>query len=239
MSAPVWAQPFPGGVADAELQHALWRSGTGQVVALSLADGRVLWRSAEPLWPLLLGHGLALGLATATSRVVALPLQGDGAGRECWRSDPLPWPDGAASPPGNAASVLHAAWMDERILLRWQLRPLYAGGAPPGRSRARPAPSVGSCLLDADTGALQRAPTDVGGPAPQVPPQLPSDDPDVLAQALLGGVIYRLQRQPLAGDKVQIELIAHDTRRGLDLWASTLEEARPDPPGKGPRALRC
>jgi len=238
MSLPVWAQPFPGGVADADLQHALWRSASGQVVALRLADGQVQWRSAEPLWPLLVGHGLALGLAASPSRVVALVLQGEGAGSERWRSDALPWPDDAAAPPGNAASALHAAWLDGHILLRWQLRPLYRGGAAPSASRARPAGSAGSCLLDAATGALLSAPADVDDPAVQAPLQLPSDDPAVLAQTLLGGVTYRLQRQPLAGDKVQTALIARDAERGLPLWSSTLEEARYDKPGKGPPALR-
>jgi hypothetical protein len=232
MSTLVRAQPFPGGVADADLQYALWRSRSGQVVALRLADGQVLWRSAEPLWPLLLGHGLALGLAPSPVRVVALAFQGEGAGSERWRSNALPWPDGAPAPSGNAASTLHAAWLGSQILLRWQLRPLYAGGAAPGPSRAQPA--AGSCLLDATTGALQSAPADIDGPAGQTLPQLPSDNPSVLAQALLGGVTYRLQRHPLAGDMAQTVLIAHDTQRGLDLWSSALEETRTPKP----RALR-
>lgn len=242
MSLPVWAQPFPGGVADAKLQYALLRSARGQLIALRLADGQVLWRSAEPLRPLLLGDGLALGLTTATSRVVALGLQGEDAGSERWRSDALPWSDDAALAPGNAASSLDAAWLDGRILLRWQLRPLYAGGAAPDPSRDRPATNVGSCTLNASTGALQGAPEDVdadaNGPAAQAPPPLPSADPALLAQGRLGGLTYRLQRQPLADGKVQIALIAHDTKRGLDLWSSTLEEARLDQPGRGPRALR-
>lgn len=238
MSQPVWAQPFLGGVADADLQYALLRSSGGQVVALRLADGQVQWRSAEPLWPLLLGHGLALGLSMSTSRVVALGLQGEGAGSENWRSDALPWPDDATALPGNAASALHAAWLDGSILLRWQLRSLYAGGAAPGPSQSRPEGNAGSCMLDASTGALLSAPADIDGPALQAPPPLPSDDPAVLAQAQMGGVTYRLRRQTLADEKVQIALTAHDSKRGLDLWSSTLEAARHDKPGNGPRALR-
>ena len=238
MSLPVWAQPFPGGVADAGLQHALWRTGNGQLVALSLADGQVQWRSGEPLWPLLVGHGLAVGLTESPARVVALELLGEGAGRERWRSETLPWPDGVVAPPGNAASALHAGWLDDRILLCWQLRPAYAGGAAPGASRAKPADSVGSCLLDAETGALQSTPAELDGLTPKASTHIPSDDPSVLAQTLLGGVTYRLQRQSVAGGKVRIALSAQDNTRGLDLWSSTLEEARHEQPGKGPRALR-
>lgn len=237
MNLPVWAQPFPGGVADAGLQHALWRTGGGQLVALRLADGETQWRSTEPLWPLLLGHGLALGLTESPARVVAFELEGESAGRERWRSQTLPWPEGVVAPPGNLASALHAGWLDDRILLCWQLRPLYSGGAATGASQARPAASVGSCLLDADTGAIENAPADMDGLAPQPPTHIPTDDPTVTAQTLLGGVRYRLQRQPLAGDKVQTALIAHDSARGLDLWSNKLEEVRQGP-GKGPRALR-
>lgn len=50
MSLPVWAQPFLGGVADATLEHALWRAPDGRLVALRLRDGQVQWRSSEPLW---------------------------------------------------------------------------------------------------------------------------------------------------------------------------------------------
>jgi hypothetical protein len=239
MSPPVWAQPFPGGVVDAGLQHALWRSGNGQIVALSLADGQVRWRSGEPLWPLLVGHGLAVGLTESPARVVALELLGAGAGRERWRSEPLPWPDGVVAPPGNAASALHAGWLDDSILLCWQLRPVYTGGAAPGASRAKPAARVGSCLLDAKTGVLQSTPADLDGLTPQALTHfIPSDDPSVLAQTLLGGVTYRLQRQSVAGDKGRIALSAQDNTRGLDLWSSTLEEVRHEQPGKGPRALR-
>lgn len=238
MSLPVWAQPFPGGVADAGLQYALWRTGNGQLVALRLADGELQWRSSEPLWPLLLGRGLALGLTEPPARVVALRLQGEGAGTERWRSETLPWADGVVVSPASAASALHAGWLDDRILLSWQLRPLYAGGAAPGASQAKPAVSTGSCVLDAETGSMQTSPGEVKGFAPQAPTHLPSDDPTVMAQAVLGAVRYRLQRQPLEGNKVQTALIAHDTVRGLDLWSSGIEETRNECPGKGPRALR-
>ena len=250
MSQPAWAQAFPGGVADAELQHALWRDRGGKLVALRLADGQLLWRSAQPLVPLLLGHGLALGLALSPPRVVALTLEGAAAGAERWCSDALPWPEWAlqlAAP--SAAMDVQAGWLDAAALLRWHLRPVYSGGAAPGPAQAKAAAAVGGCLLDLEAGQLRRAPADavnaVGADAAAAaqaaaPSQTPSADPTVLARQVLGGVQYSLQQsvqqKPPANvaGLVQTTLIAHDLARGHLLWQATLDEA----PRKAPRALR-
>ena len=246
MSQTVWAQAFPGGVADAEVQHALWRDHHGHLVALRLADGRLLWRSAQPLVPLLLGHGLAFGLALAPARVVALVLKGDSAGSERWRSEPLPWPDWAARLDAAASAMdLHAGWLDERIVLRWQLRLAYKGGAAPGPSRAKSVAAVGGCLLDVASGALDKAAagSDSADPvaAPDAKPRpavhRPSEDPHVLARQVLGGVQYSLLQRAVPGaqgDTLHTTLAAHDLARGLDLWQRALDEA----PAKAPRALR-
>ena len=266
MSQPFWAQAFPGGVADATLLHAMWRDRSGRLVAVRLADGLLLWRSAQPLMssvssvplvPLLLGHGLALGLALAPARVVALALAGDAAGAERWRSDPLPWPEWAARLEApSAAMAVQAGWLDDRIVLRWHLRPVYGGGAAPGPARAKAA-AVGSCLLDAADGTLHEAPAGLSSassepllqapsqassqwPAQalaQEPSQAPSDDPTVFARQVLGGVQYSVQQQQpstATGDTLHTALIALDLARGQELWRCALDEA----PRKAPRALR-
>ena len=254
MSQPVWAQAFPGGVADATLQHALWRDRSGRLVAVRLADGLLLWRSAQPLMssvssvplvPLLLGHGLALGLALAPARVVALALAGDAAGAERWRSDPLPWPEWAARLEApSAAMAVQAGWLDGGIVLRWHLRPVYGGGAAPGPARAKAA-AVGSCLLDAADGTLHEAPAGLASASSeallqalaQAPSQAPSEDPTVFARQVLGGVQYSVQQQQpstATGDTLHTALIAFDLARGQELWRCALDEA----PRKAPRALR-
>src|SRR5690349_12480728 len=50
----VWANPFPGGIADSSGRRALWRDSSGRTLVLDLANGDVGWRSDEPLMPLLL-----------------------------------------------------------------------------------------------------------------------------------------------------------------------------------------
>lgn len=257
MSQPVWAQAFPGGVADSRLQHALVRVASGHLLAVRLADGQLLWRSAEVLQPLLLGQGLALGLmldrplgtAAAPACVVALAL--DEAGTARWRSAPLPWPAWALQGDKSAAShALHAGWLADHIVLRWSLQPLYRGGAAPGLSKAKAAAAEGSCWLDLASGALHSEPADAArGAEPPVPPeptatQESSDDPCVTAQQTLGGVRYCLRQvqPPQAPGAVSAAfntalhttLTAHDPARGVDLWQCLLDET----PRKAPRALR-
>jgi|GEM_PF-2419313 len=249
MNQPVWAQAFPGGVADADLQHALVRSARGPLVALRLADGQVLWRSGQALRPLLLGQGLVFGLALgapigtssasapAQACVVALVLHE--AGIERWRSAPLPWPEWAAQGGAPADSLaVQAGWLADRIVLRWRLQPLYRGGAAPGPSRTKSPAAHGCCLLDAASGALHGAPAGVDDFTVQAPPQEPCDDPCVMAQQVLGGVRYRLQQTPLPGvqptEALHTTLTAHDPACGLDLWQCLLD----DTPRKAPRALR-
>ena len=268
MSQPAWAQAFPGGVADSRLQHALVRGASGHLLAVRLADGQLLWRSAEVLQPLLLGHGLALGLmfdrplgtplgtpvgtAAASPSVVALAL--DEAGTARWRSAPLPWPAWALQGDKSAAlRALHAGWLAGHIVLRWSLQPLYRGGAAPGLSKAKAAAAEGSCWLDLASGALHSAPADAArGAEPPEPSatQESSDDPCVTAQQTLGGVRYCLrQTQPAGVQPAQalhtplhspLHTALHTTLTAHDLarGVDLWQCLLDETPRKAPRALR-
>ena len=74
MTAPVWARQFAGGVADAAGRHALWPNAAGCLVAIDLATGQRMWRSIEPMRPLLLNDHRALALAFNPPRIVALAI---------------------------------------------------------------------------------------------------------------------------------------------------------------------
>jgi hypothetical protein len=230
-------------VADAEFHHALWRDVSGHMVALRLSDGCVLWRSAEAMWPLLLGAGLALGLSLSPPSVVALALAGsdvnEGAGRVRWRSLALPWPEWAARQTELSAADIRAAWLGESILLRGHLRPIYKGGAPPGPMRSKPAPAVGSCQFDAASGAMHEGVSWPAGAEAANPGSADaSGEHDVLTECEYGGVQYRLVHRPAHRDEsgmaVQIALVSHDVARGHLLWDLTLEETN----RRAPRALR-
>ena len=232
MSEPIWAQPFPAGVTDAGLRHALLRDATGRIVALRLSDGQLLWRSAEAMLPLLLDDELAVALAMAPPRAVALSLQGPAAGSQGWTSGTLAWPawaQRAATP--NAVSEFHAAWIDGDVLLHWRLRAQTLGGA--SRGLPRPDPTEGACTIERATGIVHaldtwpRPPDDEGV-------DTSSADPAVLAQRALADVRYRLLQQ-LDGERLRTSLTAQHATRGEPLWSCPLDDVpRPRAPARRP-----
>jgi hypothetical protein len=226
MSEPIWSQRFPGGVADASGRHALLRDAAGRCALLRLADGQLLWRSTEPLRPLLVDDELAVALAMAPPRVMALSLQGG----ERWRSEALPWPEWIADEPElGSTSDLHAAWMDGDVLLRWQLRRPRGGGA--GRAAKVVPASVGACRIDRASGSLQAIdPPPV--PSLEAAPVAASADPDVLAQSVHAGARYALVRRG-HGAVLRTALHAYDlSGQGDARWTCALDEIerkRPPP----------
>jgi hypothetical protein len=234
LSEPVWPQAFPGGVADAAGRIALWRDAQGRMVALSLAEGRALWRSELPLRPLFVTDSLALGLALAPPRVVAHSLPGGHDAEPVWVSAALPWPGWAAAA-GDETTLdltLDAARIGELLILAWQLRQLSAGGAPPGPGRDRPAPVSGSCALALADGTIQSGPSLPPRPV-EVTPFEAVDDPSVVAQCRLGALRYRLAAVEEAGT-VKTTLRAIDAQRGTLHWERVLDET----PRRSPMALR-
>lgn len=232
MTEPIWAQPFPAGVADAGLAQALVMDATGHCVAMRLADGQRLWRSQTPLRPLWLDDKLAMTLAMAPPQVVALDLHGPRAGQERWRSAALPWPGWTLQEASfDAAHELHAASFDGQLLLVWCLYPSDAGGA----LRADLSDTVrtlrGACVVQLATGALQALPS-WPDPPPSDDAKSASTDAAVLAQRVLADVRYRLLQQHEAG-RLRLSLSAQRCADGKPLWSHALDDVparRPAPP---------
>lgn len=226
MNEPQWAQPFPGGVADAAGHHALLRDRAGHCVALSMADGRRLWRSTNRLQPLLAGPEGAVALAMQPPRVVSLLWSGE----ERWHSRPLPWPEWTGHLADLARnSDLHAAWLGSDVLLVWHLRDSPGGaGRGPG---AGSEPAAGACRLAWADGTLAGESATRWAP-PADTDNLPSDDPQVLAQRQRDGVRYAL-RQQAEGGTLRLSVTAADAqgpRWQCPLGELPLQRARPPLP---------
>ena len=229
MTDPIWPRYFPGGVTDANAEHALLRDPRGRMMAVGLDDGRVLWRSETPLLPLLLGTALAVGLAQSPPRVMALALEGANTGRAVWTSLPLAWPTWADLPdPGLVDKEIDAVWIGGDIGLHWRLRRLSAGGASPGPNRPPPEVAVGQCGIDSESGAVRPL-----SAWPTRPPGFAQTeavpDPHVQAQAHVGAKRYRVVAMD-SPSGLRTSLVAHDAEQGHLLWEQALGDAPRRPP---------
>ncbi len=228
---------FPGGLADPAGRCAAIRDRMGCLLAVDLANGTALWRSAEPLRPLLVlpDEVLALSIA-APVRCIALPLFGAQAGRQEWASQALPLPDWVASGSAQAPDLsTDAAWLGDAIALHWDAQLRYRGGAPPGpRALAQAKGNAeGDLHIDRASGAVRPA----TGPKLERPPPMQAQapaDPQALAQREIGPRRYQLIARDGAGGTVRTVLRASAAAGDATLWELTVDEA----PRRPPPALR-
>lgn len=223
---------FPRGVADAEGRYACVRDREGRFVAIDLEHGRVLWRSAERLRPLVIAHGEVIALAPGPPPVcVALPLEGSEARREKWHSDPLPLPEWADPDSADPARfAITAVAEGTRITLHWRARVRYEGGAAPSKrvlkESARDA--AGSVAVDRSSGKVTELSTELSGePVAETGPAALA--PDVLEQRTVGARRYELALQSGA-QSARTTLRARDARSGALLWETIIDEGLRRPP---------
>lgn len=229
------ARRFPGGIADAQGQRAALRDASGRLCAIALDAGTLLWRSAEPLAPLLLPPGEVIACTLDAAPVcVALAWSGAQAGQPVWSSQPL----GLPARPDPALQL--DATVDERgtLTVRWQAAVLWRGGAAPGpaqRAAAR-AGVEGAVRVDRRTGHVAAAPGAFGAIADDAgDTAAEAAAPDALAAADIGPLHFELQlREPAAG-RVQTVLQARARESDRLLWELTIDDA----PRTPPRPLRA
>jgi len=229
---------FPRGVADSDsgATHACVRDRSGRIVAIALAGGSVLWRSAQALRPLVIARGEVIALRTAAPPVcVALALTDANAGREVWTSDPLPLPAWAELESQDPARFWIAiAIGGASLVLRWRARARYAGGAAPSRRVLERAArdDEGSAAIERATGKVTMLSTAIG-PEPAVEPEAGPAAPQILEQQQLGGRLYQIALEAVDRN-VRTVLRALDLRGGAPLWETIIDEG----PARPPRALR-
>src|SRR5579859_5197303 len=115
---PTW---FPLGVADAPGRVGFVGTALGNIVAIDLRSGRMRWQTSAAQRPLIALPEWLVALESEARRVVVLDSASGGSLRI---TEQLPLPE--------RSTQLDAHLDDERILMvRWQVREHYAGGAPP------------------------------------------------------------------------------------------------------------
>lgn len=227
---------FLGGIVDAQAGRAALRDRSGRLIAVALEDGTLLWRSDEPLAPLLLppGEVIACTLGPAPA-CVALGWSGPQAGRPVWRSQPI----GLPSPPDPDLRLVAEAPDDHTITLRWQGAARYRGGAAPGpavRSAAQQG-AQGSVQVDRRTGQVvplgaSRSATPAE-PEEAEPAAVPGASPNAVATADIGGHRFELCVDALPDGGLRSVLRARDPAAGRTLWELPIDDlprTRPRPP---------
>jgi hypothetical protein len=225
---------FPRGVADPVARRAFVRPPGGGLLALDLSRGEEVWRTTEPLRPLIAwGDRLvALGTAPGGLRVVVLDAS---SGRERCASRAVSLPEWAeVSLEGSPDFVVGAEAEGAAVVLRWSARARYRGGAPPTRgieaSSRRDA--GGAFRVDLSTCAVEELPAAEAAKETLAASRRaqPSSDPEVLEQHEIEGRRFQLVSRRSAEGTVRFVLRAQDTATGRTEWEVAIGEGAPSRP---------
>jgi outer membrane protein assembly factor BamB len=228
---------FPRGVADPSGEHAYLRDQAGGLVALDLGSGKVLWRAAPPMRPLLARDGKIVAARPAGAHALEIVVLDAADGKELRRSKPLALPDWVnVSLEDTPNLTLHAEEEDGTLILRWAAQNRYRGGAAPSPKvlEAAKRDAAGAARVDLTTGRVEELSNEEGGaPKPPSDENPPSSTPDVLEQRDLGDKAFQLLARKIAGGTVQMLVRALDPKSGRIAWETIVDEAlaqRPKPP---------
>lgn len=217
---------FPGGIVDAPGQRAALRDRQGRLIAVALDEGTLLWRSAEPLAPLLLPPGEVIACTLGAAPVcVALDWSGAHAGQPVWHSQPI----GLPSPPDPDLHLAAEAGDANTIAVHWQAASRYRGGAAPGATVRAAAlqGAQGSVVVDRRTGAVSTmGPSRSATPMPDIADTaLPGTAANAVAAADIDGRRFELCVDELPDGVVRTVLRARDAAAGRTLWELPIDEA--------------
>jgi hypothetical protein len=124
-----------GGIIDPAGKTLYVAGESGNLEALDLEKGKVLWTTKEPMKPLAAaGKRLVVEVAEKGKpnvvRVVVLDCNQEG--KKGLESDPITFPDWVSTGLTHGRSYTSSATLDKNdLLLKWQARSFYAGGARP------------------------------------------------------------------------------------------------------------
>jgi hypothetical protein len=141
---------FAGGVRDAISSRGYVEVGSGEIVAVDLSRGTMLWRRAGVGRPIAATPDRLLTLDVAGNVFVVRFLDGE-SGADAGQVEVAGMPNWAQTT-GLASDAVQvtASEMPEGVELRWRIRQPYRGGAPPPRAISANAESAvtGSVIVD-------------------------------------------------------------------------------------------
>lgn len=221
---------FVGGVRDVQGQRGYVEANPGEVLAIDLVSGAVLWRRER----------IGRPIAATAERLIALDREGDRyvlrlveavSGGDAGRIDDFGMPHWAAKTGLTQDSVeVEASEVPDGIRLDWNLRQLYRGGAPPPEHIATETRGAvrGATIVNPNAArSIPAAPTSPGPPKPSPFAAEATSDPSVFAHDRVGDRVFALKAE---GSSLVLE--ARDARTGGVVWQTALAErhaSRPTP----------
>ena len=215
---------FAGGVRDAIGRRGYVEVGSGEIAAVDLSHGTMLWRRA----------GVGRPIAATPDRLLTLDVVGNGfvvrfldaqSGTDAGQAEVAGMPDWALTGLAPDAVQVTAAEMPEGVELRWRIRKPYRGGAPPPREISAQAEDAltGSLVVDPKASRVVSA----AGPGPDHDTESRQQSPASTAAGMADDRTFTL-------DSTGSELVL-EARAGADnqlLWRlplAPLRASRPPP----------
>jgi hypothetical protein len=220
---------FAGGVRDAIGRRGYVEVASGEIAAVDLSQGTMLWRRAAVGRPIAATPDRLLTLDVAGNAFVVRFLDGQ-SGADAGQAEVTGMPDWARTT-GLATDAVQmtATEVPEGVELRWRVRQPYRGGAPPPRAISATAESAvtGSVIVDPQASRV----VSTADPRPDKEIETPfhqqSSEPHVLAVGRIDDRTFTLEG---TGSEVVLE-----ARAGSDnqlLWRlplATQRASRPPP----------
>jgi hypothetical protein len=222
---------FPGGVTDPEGRRGFVGLTGGQITALDLTTGAVIWSRPQLGQPLAVTPSRLLTVDDADGEVVLRLINAE-TGQEVARVLGLDLPSWARHVIREPdAARFYARNEGTGIRVSWSLRQPYRGGAPPGPTiaGAHPAaPITGSILLDPARGiVLEKG----HGIPPADQPEISSAKPNVLAQERIGDRVYSLKVAPTSERRTTVTVEARGAASGEVEWEAPVGSVADVGPG--------
>jgi hypothetical protein len=206
--------PFPGGVADPAAKTAYVVNTAGGIDAIDLDKGATLWDTKDPARPVavaakkLVAQVPVAGKANVVRLVV---LDTAAKGKKLSESDPITFPDWVSVGGGYGRSFTSSGRAhDGALLLTWEARAWYAGGARPTPEieKAARKHETGVAKVNLESGKVEMLPADKAPPGPK----LPKDLEKVSSQQYWTGSDW--QTKPLVAGQVLAALEVKDQGSG-------------------------
>jgi outer membrane protein assembly factor BamB len=172
--------PFPGGVADTSAKVAYVVNTSGGIDALDLDKGDLLWDTKDPAKPLAVAGKKLVAQVPVKDKANAIKvvvLDTAAKGKKVSESDAITFPDWVSVGGGYGRSFAsRGTVLDGDLLLSWEARSWYAGGArpTPEREKAERRQESGVAKVSLEKGKVEMLAADKApaGAGPKVPKDL-------------------------------------------------------------------